>query len=108
MGLWSQCSDPMYQCHPPLSCRCSLLLGRRLDIDVFLQAEMMGSPATAAILEALHATRATAKERHAEMERKIRQVCLTPCFEEHLQARSTSVRVAAAPQEVQRLCFTIS
>lgn len=35
---------------------------------------MRGSPATAAILETLNATRATAKERHAEMERKIRQV----------------------------------
>lgn len=35
---------------------------------------MKGSPATAAIFEALHANRATAKERHAEMERKIRQV----------------------------------
>ena len=39
-----------------------------------MQAEMKGSPATAAIFEALHANRATAKERHAEMERKIRQV----------------------------------
>ena len=38
------------------------------------QAEMSGSPATASILETLNATRATAKERHAEMERKIRQV----------------------------------
>ena len=71
----------MYQCHPPWSGHCSLLLGVCFEIDVLLQAEMMSSPATAAILEALHATRATAKERHAEMERKIRQVCLSnPCF----------------------------
>ena len=68
----------MFQSHPPLSWQCGLLLGRRHEIDVMLQAEMMGSPATAAILEALHATRATAKERHAEMERKIRQVRPTP------------------------------
>ena len=42
----------------------------------FVQAEMQGSPDTAAILEALQATKATAKERHAEMERKIRQVSI--------------------------------
>ena len=35
---------------------------------------MRGSPETEAILDTLNATRATAKERHAEMERKIRQV----------------------------------
>lgn len=39
-----------------------------------LQTEMQGRPDTSAILETLNATRATAKERHAEMERKIRQV----------------------------------
>ena len=39
-----------------------------------VQAEMQGAPDTAAILEALHATKATAKERQLEMERKIRQV----------------------------------
>ena len=43
-----------------------------------VQAEMQGSPDTAAILEALQATKATAKERHAEMERKIRQVSICP------------------------------
>lgn len=41
---------------------------------MFLQTEMKGSPETAAIFEALHANRTSAKERHAEMERKIRQV----------------------------------
>ena len=34
---------------------------------------MAGSPETAAILEALHATRASAKERQNELERKIRE-----------------------------------
>lgn len=36
------------------------------------QAEMAGSPATAAILDALNATRASARERQDELERRIR------------------------------------
>ncbi len=37
-----------------------------------LQAEMSGSPETAVILDALNATRASARERQDELERKIR------------------------------------
>ncbi len=36
------------------------------------QAEMAGTPETAAILDALNATRASARERQDELERKIR------------------------------------
>lgn len=38
-----------------------------------VQAEMAGSPATAAILEALNSQRADARERQAAMERQIRE-----------------------------------
>ncbi len=41
-------------------------------VSVCAQAEMAGSPETAVILDALNATRASARERQDELERKIR------------------------------------
>lgn len=42
-------------------------------LNVRCQAEMAGSPDTKAILDALHATRASARERQEEVERRIRE-----------------------------------
>lgn len=42
-------------------------------VSCTLQAEMAGSPETAAILDALNSQRADARERQAAMERQIRE-----------------------------------